>query len=419
MKAIIMAGGYGTRLQPLTLRTPKCVLPIGDTTALISILKQLERVGVNEAVISLNKNQVKVKEFIDSQYTGLKIRYDFEESKEDSDKLGAIGALLEVVKKAGADDCIIVGADNYTQGLDYKKLMEHHKNKKADVTIALFELTDITKVSRFGIGVLNKDSRIIQFQEKPKVEESLSMLASTFIYIVNKEFLKKELPEYVKKERLEGRKPDNIGDLWAYYSDKLRIYGYKFSGYWGDVGKPDYYVEINHKALDMIERHTDKSVKLGNNIKVSGKVIIRKGCVLGDDVIIIGPCIIGENTMIGQGTIINPYTTILRDAEIGKNNNISGSIIFENVKTKDNVKITRALIDGDCIILENNRVEEQAMIGYSCLIGANSQILYNTRLWPFLNVDNNSIINSKIYYNMDYMIQEPVIKKSKYWEKQR
>ncbi len=353
MKAIIMAGGYGTRLQPLTLRTPKCVLPIGDTTSIVTILKQLESVGVKEVIISLNKNQIKVKEFIESEYKGLKIKYDFEESKTDADKLGVIGALLDVIKRAGADDYIVVGADNYTQGLDYKKMLNQHKSRKSDITIALFELSDVTKVSRFGIGVLNKDDRIIQFQEKPRVEEALSMLASTFIYVINKSFLKKELPDYVKKEKTEGRKPDNIGDLWAFYSDKLRIHGHVFHGYWGDVGKPDYYVEINHKALDNINRRVDASVKFGENVKVSGKVIIKKGCVIGDNVIIIGPCLIGENTSIGQGTIINPYSTILNDAELGKNNIIGGSILFENVKTKDNVKITRALIDGDCIIYEN------------------------------------------------------------------
>ena len=102
--------------------------------------------------------------------------------------------------------------------------------------------------------------------------------------------------------------------------------------------------------------------------------------------------------------------------KIGKNNIIAGSILFENSETNNKVKITRAIIDGDCVINEDNRIEEQAMIGYSCCIDSHSQILYNTKLWPFLTVDKNSILNGKIYYELENMIHEPRIKKSCYWK---
>lgn len=416
MKAIIMAGGYGTRLQPISLRTPKCLLPVGDSTTILKTLNQIKEVGIEQVIISLNKNQGKVKDFIESKGLDLNIKFLFEQTEEDSDKLGAIGALQYVINNFGADDYLIIAADNYIEGLNFKKMIREHKTAKADATIALFNLTDVSKLSLFGISVLNKDNRITSFQEKPKAEEALSTLASTFVYIVTKEFLSKELPEYVDKEKRAGRKPDNLGDLWAYYLNKKKINGYVFNGYWGDVGSPLYYVDVNHKALDRIEKSIHSSVKLNPSVKISGKVVIKKGVKIDKNVVIIGPCVIGENTKIGQGTIISPYSTILNNVSIGKNNRITGSILFENVKTHDNVKITRAIIDGNSEIRENNRIEEQAMIGFSCKVEPNSQILYNTKLWPFLNVEKNSVINSKIFYQLKDTIYEPDIKESRYWK---
>ncbi len=410
-----MAGGYGTRLQPLTLRTPKCILPIGNTTPIERIISGLTRAGVNEIIVSLNKNQIKVKEFLESKSLDAKVDYIFEESSENKDKLGAIGALQYVIDHFGSDDYFVLGADNYTVGLNYSDMLELHRKKGADVTLALFELPDITKVSMFGIGIVDADSRIVSFQEKPKVEEAKSKLASTFVYIINKSFFDSDLSTYVENERKAGRKPDNIGDLWEYFVDKRKIYGYIFSGYWGDVGSPLFYVEINHKALDEIKSSIG-NISMGIGSKISGEVVMGNGCKVGDNVTIIGPCFIGDGVEIGSGSIIGPYTSILHNSKIGKNNMIGGSILFDGVVTHNNVKITRALIDGNVEIYEDNRIEEKAMVGYSCRIGPNSQILYDTKLWPFLEVDKESVINGKVFYPKGYVVFEDKIKRSRYWE---
>ncbi|MDD5499733.1 MAG: NDP-sugar synthase [Candidatus Nanoarchaeia archaeon] len=415
MKAVILAGGYGTRLQPLTLRTPKGILPVANSTIIEMTLKELEKLKIEKAILSLNKNQIKVKEFLDEKYKGIKIEYVFEESKKDADKLGAIGALAFIIKKFGLDDYAILGSDNYIKGLDYEKMLAQHREKKSEATIALYELMDMSKVSNYGIAVMDKDKRITHFQEKPKAEEANSRLASTFNYFITKDFSKKIL-EYVSLMIKGKKKPDNVGDLWEYYLETSSIHGFEFSGEWGDLGKPLPYIEINRKALNAIRRDISREAEYGNNVKISGNVIISKGCKIKDNAIIIGPCFIDSNATIGENSIIGPYTSILHDTSIGNDNIISGSIIFEKIKTKSNVKITRALIDGGCEIQENNKIEEQAMIGYSCTIEKDSQIFYNTKLWPFLTIGKNSIINGAINYELDYIKFEPRIKNSKYWK---
>jgi len=164
------------------------------------------------------------------------------------------------------------------------------------------------------------------------------------------------------------------------------------------------------------KRDICREAEYGANIKISGNVIIKKGCKIKDNAIIIGPCFIGERVVMGENSLIGPYTTVLHDTIIGKNNIVNGSILFEKIKTKEGVKITRALIDGGCEICENNKIEEQAMIGFSCIIDKDSQVLYNTKLWPFLTIGKDSTINGAINYEIDYMIFEPRIKNSKYWK---
>jgi len=416
MKAVILAGGYGTRLQPMTLRTPKCILPLGDKNSIMHIITNLSKIGIKEIIVSLNETQFKVKDYLDSLKLSVTINYCFEKSTSDENKLGAIGALLYVVKRFGPDDYLIVGADNYTQGIDYKEFVAFHRAKKADVTIALYELSDVSRVQRFGIGVLNNDSRITRFQEKPKVKEALSNLASTFIYLINKDFFTRLLPDYVNKELSAGRRPDNIGDLWAYYCRMIKIYGFKFSGYWGDVGQPDYYVETNRKALDLIQVHIHKSVALPKSSKVSGNVIIEEGAKINKNVVIIGPCLIGRGVSVDEGSMIGPYTTILNNTVIGKNNIVAGSIVFSRVTTGDNVKINHAIVDGNAVIHNDCRIHENAMIGYNCIINSDSQILTGSKIWPFIQLDTGSVINSKIFYPIESTPYKDIVMNSNYWK---
>ncbi|VVB76025.1 Bifunctional protein GlmU [Candidatus Tiddalikarchaeum anstoanum] len=416
MKTIILAGGYGTRLQPLTMRTPKSILPLGDSNTIMKILALIDTVSADEIILSLNRNQEKVKEYLDSVGYKDKIKYVFEESEDDLDKLGAIGALLYVVKTFGADDYIVLGADNYFKGLNLKDMVSQHNKTKAEVTIAHYELDDITKVPSFGVGVINEDGKIVEFQEKPSVEKALSTLVSTFLYIINKKFLETELPKYVDDEIKAGRKPDNMGNLWEFFCKKLDIYAYTFKGFWGDVGKPVGYIDTNRRSLDDIKKDVDKTSKISETAKITGKVILSKGCEVAEDVVIIGPCFIGENVKIERGSIIGPYTTILHDSKIGPYNIINGSIIFENVTTKSDVKVNRAVVDGSTSISKNTKIEEYALVGFGCELNEDSQILYESKIWPFLIIERDSVINSKIFYHDNLKGWKATLNNSKYWQ---
>lgn len=414
MKVLILAGGYGTRLQPLTMRVPKCMLPIADSNTIIKIIDSLKGMQIDEIIISLNKSQYKVKEYLDTRKLVYRLTYDFEEALGDADKPGAVGALLNITKKFGADDYLVLGADNYFRGLDLKELAKHHESSKADVTIAHYKLDDISKVSSFGVGVINEKGRIIEFQEKPSVEKALSNFVSTFLYYMSRKFIEKYLPEYVDKQLKMKKKPDNMGDLWEYYCKKLNLYAYTFKGCWFDVGRPATYIEANRAALEELSHTVEKGVKISRSAKIRGKVLIRSGSEIKEDVIIIGPCVIDNNVKIERGSIIGPYTIILHDSNIGAYNIINSSILFERTTTQNDVKINRAIIDGKTTLLKNTKIEEHAIIGYSCRIGENSQILYDSKLWPFLNVEKDSVINSKINYECSAHSEE--LNNSKYWE---
>lgn len=416
MKVIILAGGYGTRLQPITFRTPKSILPLGDTNILLELLDQLENVQVEEIILSLNQTQEKVQNFVDNLKYKQKITCFFEESESNLDKLGAVGALLYVVKKFGADDMLVLGADNYFKGLNLNEMVQQHVKTHAEITIAHYDLKDLSKVSNFGVSVVNKDNRILEFQEKPSTENARSTLVSTFVYLINKRFLDTELPKYVKAEVDAGRTPDNMGGLWAYFSKDLSIYAYTFIGYWGDVGNAEGYIDTNRQNLEGLKNEIDSQVKISNSAKITGKVKISRGCEIAADVVLIGPCFLGENVKINQGSIIGPNSIILHDSIIGSNNSITGAILFEKVETSNCVKICRAVIDGNSKIQKNSNIKEYTLIGYGSEIGESTKILSNSKIWPFICIEKESIIDSTVYYQNVLTEWKPILRASKYWE---
>ena len=155
MKAIILAGGYATRLMPLTLRLPKLLLPVAGKPLVHYCLDMLKEAGVDEVVFSLNITQKIVQEAIGSEYNGMSVSFIFEETQTEGEKLGAIGAMQYVAERTSVDeDCLLIGSDNFVYGLDLKDMVKEHSSRKPHATIALFDLLDEKDVEHFGVALL-------------------------------------------------------------------------------------------------------------------------------------------------------------------------------------------------------------------------------------------------------------------------
>lgn len=218
MKAVILAGGKGTRLTPYTKVLPKPLMPIGDMPILEILLRQLKRANFNEVVLTVGHMAHLLESFFqDGERLGLRIKYSFEEQP-----LGTAGPLSLV---QGLDDTFLVANGDILTTLDSRNLLESHRRSKAIATIATH-----TRQVRVDLGVIqfDGDQRVVGYQEKPTYNLQVSMGIYVFEpevlrYIPHNQYL--DFPDLVLKLIAAGE----------------RVMGYPFSGYWQDLGRPDDY----------------------------------------------------------------------------------------------------------------------------------------------------------------------------------
>jgi len=389
MKAIIMVGGYATRLQPISLRTPKCLLPIGGKSNLERIIESLVKAGIKDIIISLNSTQKKVKDFFkDGNNHGAKITYIEEITTEDSNKLGAVGGLKYVVDKIGVDDYLVIGGDNFFDGLNVKEFMEAHKKSGKLVTLALYALPNKEMIIHTGVALV-KNGRIVEFQEKPSMKEAKSQLSSVMFYAINKEFFSKYLEEYLSYKKGKGEKPDNLGEMWQYFADKIYLNAFEFKGRWWDIGTHKNYIKVNEHAL-----------KIFNQLPFYPNITL------------IPPVLIDKNVVIKKGSVIGPNVQVMKGAVIGNNSIIKNSIIFENVEIGNNSEISDSVIDANVLVKKHSTIEN-SIIGYKSEV--NNRLVKNSKIWPFVKTRDN-IIEDLILRNDLLGIEQEELMNSKYWE---
>ena len=390
MKALILAGGFGTRLQPLTLRIPKVMVPVAGKPVIAHLIEICRTAKIEEVVISLNSAQKAIENYFgDGLKFGVKIAYVYEQAARDEDKMGAIGAISHVLSQVDASgDWLIIGGDNIFYGLDLARLSAAHASSGASATLALYQLKDKRDCEQYGVVQLGAGGRIIKMQEKPKTEEAVSSLACAAVYAVGEAFLKEYLPKFVQEAKAQGKKADRLGDLWAKYASQAPIYGHAFEGMWGDANTPKTYIETNKQAMAFAK---------GDCSELECRIIDRQtvkaapGANVHPDATIKGPCIIEDGVTIGAGAVVGHGTHLMKGAKVGENAFVSGSIIFNNASIGANARVIDSVVDMAAKVGISAQIEPYSLIGFQSKIGEGAKILQETRVWPFVEIGANSI----------------------------
>jgi len=373
VKAIILAGGGGTRLHPITLRTPKCLLPIAGVPNIVHLINKLKEAGIEDIYVSINSKQLKINDFLIDKKANIIIE------NQENGKLGSVGGLNYAISKVGSDDFIVLGADNFFSGLDIKEFIKSIRPGSA--TIALYELPHKYMVEQFGIAEL-KDGVITSFQEKPRAEEARSQLGSTLVYGLSKEWVEKKLPEY-------NQNFDTIGSMWQYFAKKDRLYGFTFKGLWADIGTPRAYIELNNQVMK--EKVIDESAVIKEGTEIKGNVIIEEGCV------------------IGKNCVIGPNTHLMHDVTIGEGTTITGIVVFDYAHVGQKSIINNSIIDGSAVIKNNVTINDFCVVGYKSTIEESSRLIKGSTVWPFLKA--SGVIDGNIVYSEE----KEELENSKYW----
>ncbi len=231
MKAVVLAAGYATRLYPLTENQPKPLLNVGDKPIVEWIVDKIEKVRrVDEIFIVTNhKFYPMFKEWLRGYKTNKKIKIVNDGTLKSDDRLGGIGDLNYVIKEERVEDNVLMIAGDNLFGFSLREFLDYFKEKKSTV-LAFKDLKEKEKVAnRFGVGVLDEDHKLVNFEEKPKYPSSA--LAATCCYIFTKKDIKK-VAEYAEK----SERWDDPGDMIKWLIERSVVHGFVFEEPWFDIG---------------------------------------------------------------------------------------------------------------------------------------------------------------------------------------
>jgi len=240
IKAIILAAGYATRLHPLTENQPKPLLNVGDKPIIEHITDKIQHVKeIDEILIITNhKFYPMFNSWLNEYPTKKRIKIINDGTLSNEDRLGAVGDLHFTIQEEGiTSDVLLIAGDNLF-GFSLRDFHSYFKQKNNTV-IAFHDLKEKAKVAnKFGVGIIDQDKKIINFEEKPA--QPPTTLASTCCYILSKKDLK-QIPQYIK----ESERWDNPGDFANWLKERSEVYGYVFEEHWFDIGSFEGLEEAN------------------------------------------------------------------------------------------------------------------------------------------------------------------------------
>ena len=361
MKAVILAGGEGTRLRPLTCNVPKPMVPILNRPFLEHMLGHLRGHGVKDVILTLSYLPDRIQEHFGSgDGVDMDLSYALEESP-----LGTAGAVKNVDQSL--DDTFFVLNGDVLTDMDLEAMARFHREKGAQVTLFL---TPVDDPSAFGVVETDSNGRVLRFLEKPAPGETDSNWINGGIYLVEPEAMTHVPPgQFYMFER--GLFP-NLLDMG------VPVYGFKVQPYWIDVGTPTNYLKVQR---DMLQNSS------------SGGLTGAEGgsSHVDPSASIVGPVLLGEGCVIGPGATIQGPGVLGAGCEVGKGASIVNSVLWRGVVVGEGAALT------GCIVGNGTRVDQGSTVGEGCILGDNVTLGRDNRiergmvLWPDRVVEPETI----------------------------
>jgi NDP-sugar pyrophosphorylase family protein len=340
MKAILLAGGRGTRLRPLTIHTPKPIVPIFERPFLhyqLDLLKQVPE--IDEAVLSLNYQPRRIEEmFGDGAATGIGIRYVVEPAP-----LGTAGA----VRYAGESlhESVVVFNGDVLTAVDLNAVIALHRERRAKATIVL---TSVDNPSAYGLVETDRDGNVGRFLEKPNPDEITCDTINAGIYVLEPDTfdrIPKDTPWSIERSFF----PSLVerGETFVAYVHR---------GYWIDIGTPQKYMQVHQDIME--SRYSLEPFARGpKTISVAPDAKVEEGATLE------GPCYVGEGTVVKAGARIGPYTVLGRQCHVEEQAVVERSIVWMGSRIGQAAVVKRSILGRQCHIGRSAVLEEGVVLG--------------------------------------------------------
>ena len=367
MKAVVMAGGEGTRLRPLTSNQPKPMVSIVGKPCMEHILELLKRHGFEDVIVTVAFLPQAIRSYFGSgESLGIEIGYSVEESP-----LGTAGSVRLAAGRL--DDTFLVISGDALCDVDLTRLVEFHREKKASVTIGL---KSVDNPLEFGIVVTDEDDRVERFLEKPSWGQVFSDTINTGIYVLEPEVLR-HVPT--------DRPFDFSKELFPLLLEMGRpMYGCVLDGYWQDIGNLDQYRQANFDALE-------EKVQLEiPGIRIRGNVWLGDGVDVHDLDALEGPAYLGNYCRIAPEATVGPYSVLSTSVTLREGARTARSIIDASTYIGRSAVVEGAIVGRSCDLRAHVRVHEGVAIGDEVTIGAESMIMPGVRIYPYKEVETGA-----------------------------
>lgn len=372
MKAVIMAGGEGTRLRPLTCTLPKPMARMCGTPVLLYILDLLVAAGFKEAILTLKymPNSI-IQYFNDDEYKGIKLEFVIED-----EYLGTAGSVKNALAET-SESVLVISGDamcDYSLG----EIIRTHEKNKADVTVVCTQVEDPRE---YGLVQIDENSFITGFLEKPGWSQASSDLANTGIYILEPSCIN-EIPAAVAY--------DFAKELFPKLLEKnKKLLAYKADGYWCDIGDLESYRKCQ---IDML------SDKVSCGFKSIAQGVYAKSTLPKGDFVVIPPSYIGNSVQIENGAVIGPKTIIDDNCLIGAGAKIRESVILENTYISSLCSINGAIVSSGASVKKGASLFEGSAVGSEAIIGEYATIGANVLVWPNKEVSSGVVAKENLKY---------------------
>jgi len=358
MKAVILVGGEGTRLRPLTCNTPKAIVPILNRPFLEHLLGYLKEHGVTDAILAMGYLPDPIQRCLgDGTQLGVQLTYLVEESP-----LGTAGAVKNA--ESYLDGPFLVFNGDIITGIDLTAMMKRHKEVKPKVSIAL---TPVDNPTIYGVVETDTRGVVQRFVEKPTWDKVTTNMINAGIYILEPEVLA-HIPastpsmfeNYLFPRLLEMGEP---------------ILGYPSDAYWIDIGTPEKYLKVNHDLLlQQAGRGTQAkgNSQLHPTAQIEGPVLLAEECIIAEDAKLKGPVVLGPHCEIGKGAVVQ------------------GAVLWHHARVGEKAILKNCVVCSHSYVKQGSHVPDNCVLGDSVTVASENILDKGTKVWPDGYAESNA-----------------------------
>jgi mannose-1-phosphate guanylyltransferase len=369
MKAVILVGGEGTRLRPLTCNTTKAMVPILNKPFLEYLIWYLKEHGITDIILTMSYLPEPIQSYFgDGAKLGVRLTYLVEE-----EPLGTAGAVKNA--EAFLDELFFVFNGDIVTNIDLTVMMSHHQEIKPKVSIAL---TPVDNPTIYGVVETNANGMVQRFVEKPSQQQVTTNMVNAGIYILEPEVL--------------GYIPPSTPSMLERYLFPLLlrigepILSHSSDSYWIDIGTPEKYLKVHHDllldkapSLSRYWNNINKGVQIGSNstihpsAKIKAPVLIGEGCVIAQGAEVSGPAVLGPRCEVAEGTTVE------------------GAILWHDSKVGKKATLRNCIVACHSDIQEGSQVLDNCVVGDNVVVGRNNKLAQGIRIWPDRQIEAETI----------------------------